>query len=366
MSLISGIFEASRGGGHLRDPEISLSPTQEDPWVPPRLVKQFRLTNGASVRGHVRSGRRGPEIREIEAVCGLEPEAFRDRTPFVRLTAISPHDRFRLGQSGTDSARIIELIAPIGKGTRGLIVAPPKVGKTRLLEEIAAGIRHEDPDARILILLIDERPEEVTHFRRSVDAEVLASSNDEGRESHVRLAELVMAHVRCELECGRHVVVLLDSLTRLVRAFNLQGRGSGRTLSGGVDAAALEIPRRIFGLARTIENGGSVTVIATALVETGSRMDDFLFQEFKGTGNSELILDRSLAEARIFPAIDLLASGTRRDELLFSDEEMKSITALRRWLARGTPKAAMIGLLRLIERTDSNEELLLRIDSAGE
>ncbi len=359
-----GVLELSKQGGFLRDPRLSFQPSPEDPRVPARLIRAHGLVEGATVEGPVRPGKRGPELVEVHRVCDLPPAEFQARTPFQRLVAIDPNERFQLGASGNISMRAVELIAPLGKGTRGLIVAPPKAGKTQLLEELAGAIRAAEPEARILALLVDERPEEVTYFRRSVQAEVLASSSDQPIQSHVHLAELTMAHVRCELECGRDVVVLVDSITRLVRAFNLQGRGTGRTLSGGVDSGALEIPRRFFGLARNIEGGGSVTVIATALVGTGSRMDDYVFQEFKSTGNSEIVLDRSLAEARIFPAINVLASGTRKEELLYSPEEMARIVALRRWLAQGSSKAAMRGLLKLLHSTRSNEELLQRIKPA--
>ncbi len=261
--------------------------------------------------------------------------------------------------------RVVELIAPFGKGTRGLIVAPPKAGKTQLLEEMTHALHASAPDARIILLLIDERPEEVTHFRRTVPAEVFASSNDQSLTDHTRLAEITMAHVRCELECGRDVVVLIDSLTRMTRAFNLAGRGAMRTMSGGIDARAFEIPRRFFGLARNIEKGGSVTVIATALVETGSRMDDLIFEEFKATGNSELKLDRALAEARIFPAINIKASGTRKEELLYTPAEMEKLTLLRRALADRDSKSALTGLLKLLEKAPTNEELLRRLKRKG-
>jgi transcription termination factor Rho len=301
----------------------------------------------------------------VDTICGLDPATFAARTRFERLVAIDPTERFRLGDSNIASMRIMELVSPIGKGTRGLIVSPPKSGKTILLEEIARGIAASEPETRVIMLLIDERPEEVTHFRRNVPAEVLASSNDQSLTSHTRLAELTMAHIRCELECGRDVVVLIDSITRMTRAFNLAGTGVQRTLSGGIDARALEIPRRFFGLARKIEKGGSVTVIATTLVETGSRMDDLIFEEFKSTGNSELVLDRSLAEARIFPAINIKASGTRKEELLYTPAEMEKLRLLRRALADRDSKSAMAGLLNLIEKTDSNDELLRRLKRKG-
>ena len=360
--LASGVLQIlKQGGGFLRDPEVSYQPMSDDIHVPAKLIRQENLIDGIVVTGATKRGKKGSQLATIETINDLTPEQFQARTPFERLTAISPNERFRLGDNGNVSMRIVELIAPIGKGTRGLIVAPPKAGKTQLLEQMATAIRESEPETRIIVLLIDERPEEVTHFRRTVQAEVLASSNDQSLDAHINLAELTMAHIRAELECGRDVVILLDSITRLARAFNLQGAGSRRTMSGGLDAKALEIPRRFFGLARNIENGGSVTVVATALIDTGSRMDDFIFEEFKSTGNSELVLDRDLAEKRIYPAINLLASGTRNEELLYSEDEMKQLAALRRWLAGGKPPAAMRGLLKFIDATSNNEELLQRI-----
>jgi transcription termination factor Rho len=358
----SGVLKLlPRGGGFLRNASLSFQPSPDDPHVPAKLVQQYGLVEGATVQGVLRRGRQGNQLATVDLVCGLPPDQFHTRTRFERLVAIDPQERFRLGDGGNVSMRIIDLIAPIGRGTRGLIVAPPHAGKTQLLEQIAKSIRQQEPETRIVVLLIDERPEEVTHFRRSVEAEVLASSNDQGIQAHVELAELTLAHIRCELECGRDVVVLLDSITRLARAFNLSGEGARRTLSGGLDAKALEIPRRFFGLARKIEHGGSVTVIATALIQTGSRMDDYIFEEFKSTGNSEIVLDRTLAEARIFPALNVLASGTRKEELLYTSEETKQLAVLRRWLAARDPKAAMTGLLHLIEQTPTNEELLRRL-----
>lgn len=362
MPMTSGVLALlPRGGGFLRNPENSFRPTGEDAWVSAQLIREYGLIEGALVTGQVRRGDRGYQLASVETISGLTPEQFRARIPFDRLVAINPNARFRLGDGGNVSMRIVELIAPIGKGTRGLIAAPPQSGKTQILEQLAQAIHDAAPATRIIALLIDERPEEVTHFRRQVQAEVLASSNDEPIESHVALAELTMAHVRCELECGRDVVILIDSITRMSRAFNLHGAGARRTMSGGIDAKALEIPRRFFGLARNIEKGGSVTVIATALIETGSRMDDYIYEEFKSTGNSEIVLDRSLAEARIFPAMNLLASSTRKEELLYSPAELPRLATLRRWLATGNPKAAMKGILKLIEATKTNSELLQRL-----
>jgi transcription termination factor Rho len=361
-SHVTGVFEAGkRGRGALRDPDASYRPQPGDPLVSAKLVQEYGLVTGASVSGQTGPRKGGSELQTVESICGCSPEEFAQRTRFEQLTAIDPNQRFLLGDAGNASMRIVDLVAPIGKGTRGVIAAPPKSGKTRLLSQIADGIYAENPDTRVIILLVDERPEEVTQFRRETQAEVLASSSDQSMDEHIALAELTLAHVRCELECGNDVVVLVDSLSRMSRAFNLRGKGAGRTLTGGVDAAALEIPRRFFGLARNIENGGSVTVIGTVLIETGSAMDDVVYEEFKSTGNSEIVLDRSLAEERIYPALNVLASGTRRDELLYGDEEMERLTKLRRWLAGGTPKAAVNGLLKLIDSTDTNEELLARI-----
>jgi transcription termination factor Rho len=358
----SGILKClPRGGGSLRDPSLAFQPGQQDASVSARLIREHGLVEGTAIQGQVRRGRNGYELTTVESICGLDPAQFQARTRFEHLVAIDPTQRFRLGDAGHPSMRIVELIAPIGRGTRGLIVAPPKAGKTQLLEELANAIHVCMPETRILMLLIDERPEEVTHFRRHVQAEVLASSNDHELAAHIQLAELTLAHVRCELECGRHIVLLVDSLTRLVRAYNLHGRGANRTMSGGLDAKALELPRRLFGMARNVENGGSVTVIATALIETGSRMDDHIFEEFKSTGNSELVLDRSLAEARIFPAINVLASGTRKEELLYTEDEIARLAALRRWLAGAEPKAAMRGLLKLLDQAPTNDVLLQRL-----
>ena len=363
---VRGVLQTMRqGGGFLRDPEVSYQPLRDDPWLSTALIRDYRLVEGAAVVGEAKPGKQGLQVTTITSICGLTPEAFKARTPFERLVAIDPNDRFQLGDSGNVTMRVIDLLAPIGKGTRGLIVAPPKAGKTQILEAIASSIHAANPETRIIALLIDERPEEVTHFRRNVQAEVLASSNDQGIDAHVNLAELAMAHVCCELECGRDVVVLIDSLTRLGRAYNLHSAGARRTMSGGIDAKALEMPRRFFGLARNIENGGSVTVIATALIDTGSRMDDYIYEEFKSTGNSEVVLDRELAEARVYPAINIPASSTRKEELLYNADEISRLATLRRWLSGGSALAAMRGLLKLIDGTPDNATLLRSLNPAG-
>jgi len=356
----SGVLEVlgRGGGGYLRDPARSFQPDTRDVFVPAPIVRQFALATGAEVVGPTQPSRQGLQLVDVESVCWLTPAAYRERTPFAKLVATNPDKRFRLGDSGNPSMRILDLFAPIGRGTRGLIAASPKTGKTQLLEDLAAAIRADDPKARILVLLVDERPEEVTHFRRQVSAEVLASSSDQGPAEHVRMANICMAQIRCDLECGHDVVVLVDSLTRMGRAFNARGSDSGRTMSGGLDSRALEIPRQFFGMARNVENGGSVTVLATALIETGSRMDDMIFEEFKGTGNSEIVLDRSLAEQRVFPAFNLAKSGTRRDELLYSEAELKAINGLRRHLLESPPKQAILNMLKALETFPTNEDLL--------
>ena len=355
----TGVLEIlKQRGGFLRDPARSFRSDPEDTFVPQKLISRFGLVTGALVTGPTQKGKQGVRLDDVESICGLKPDAFRARTPFVKLLAINPDRRFQLSIGGNPSMRIIDMLAPIGRGTRGLIVAAPKTGKTQLLEDLTKAIHADAPDIRVVVLLIDERPEEVTHFQRQVPAEVLASSNDQSLEEHVRLANMCMAQVRCELECGHDVVVLVDSITRMGRAFNAHGADSGRTMSGGLDSRALEIPRKFFGMARNIEDGGSVTVLATALVETGSRMDDLIFEEFKGTGNSEIVLDRALADARVFPAIKIADTGTRRDDLLHSAKELDAINKLRRHAMGIPPRQAIEELLQQLEKWPTNKELL--------
>jgi len=362
-TAVSGVLEIlERGGGFLRDPARSFAPSRQDVFVPAALINRFQLISGALVSGSAQPEKQGLRLDAVESICGMAPETFRGCTPFAKLTATNPDRRFRLGAGGNVSMRIIDLFAPVGRGTRGLIVSPPKAGKTQLLEEFAVAILADAPDTRVVVLLVDERPEEVTHFRRKVSAEVLASSSDQSLEDHVQLATMCMDRVRCELTCGRHVVVLVDSLTRMGRAFNSYGSDSGRTMSGGLDSRALEIPRKFFGMARNVENGGSITVLATALIETGSRMDDMIFEEFKGTGNSEIVLDRALAEQRIFPTINITKSGTRHDELLYSKTEIDAINRLRRRVLEMPPKEAIVQLRKALEQWPTNEELLKHVD----
>ncbi len=359
---VSGVLKIiKRKGGVLRDPAFSFRKQPGEVSVPLRLIREYHLVEGATVTGSVQQGRSGPSLSSVESISELAPTAFHDRRPFKTLTAIDPCERFHLAASGETSMRIVDLVAPIGKGTRGLIVAPSKAGKTTLLEHMTKAIHADNPETRIIVLLIDERPEEVTYFRRAVTAEVFSSSSDQSMKEHVELVEMTLAHIRTDLECGRDVVVLVDSLTRMGRVFNQKGSGSGRTLSGGMEAGALEFPRRFFGLARNIEDGGSITIMATALVDTGSRMDQLIFEEFKGTGNNEIILDRSLADAHIFPALNILASGTRKEELLYSPEENRELSKLRRMLADMKPGDAMETLLRMIKNYPTNEELIMNI-----
>lgn len=330
-------------------------------FVSPKIVKRYALPMGAYLQGHARWGKPLPVITQVEMINGLPPDEFTRRTPFRSLTAIDPHERFNLSVTGDASMRVMDIVAPIAKGTRGLIVSPPKAGKTMLLEALAHAIKASDPSTRILTLLIDERPEEVTAFRRNIDGEVLASSNDHSTEEHIALCESVMEFVKVSLECGQDIVVLIDSLTRMGRAFNVSKTTRGRVLTGGLDAGALEIPRRFFGMARAVENGGSVTIIATALVDTGSAMDNFIFQEFKGTGNSELVLDRALAEKRLFPAVNINASGTRKEELLYSEEDIEAIRLIRRGLANRQPDDALKVLLNALSSHPTNAELFARL-----
>jgi len=360
---VSGILKIGpKGFGILLNPSMSFRPGPGDASVHPSTIKKFGLVTGTAITGEARKGKRGPELTVVETVCGLPPEEFSKRRPYTELTALDPEERFDLAATGDVTMRVIDMVAPVGKGTRGLIVSPPKAGKTMILEKLANAIHAHDPNTQIIILLVDERPEEVTWFRRAVDyADVLASSSDQTVEQQVELVELAQAHIRTELECGRDVAVLVDSLTRMGRAYNLKSSNTGRTMSGGLGVGAMEIPRRFFGMARNIEDGGSVTILATALVDTGSRMDTLIFEEFKGTGNSEIILDRRMAEERIFPAIDIPASGTRKEERLFGKEEGQRINKLRRILIEMQPRDAMEKVLQLMDQYPTNEALLAAV-----
>lgn len=366
----SGILEIDpKRFGFARSPSLTMRPTSGDAFVPASLVTQWRLRAGVFIEG-VAVERKGksPEAHTIERVNGLTPEEWVRVKEFSEHEVVSPNEVIKLegadatpaGRLGAIPMRVVDLFCPVGKGQRALIVSPPKAGKTMLMQQLAHAISYNNPEIELLVLLIDERPEEVTDMKRSIKGEVFASSSDSERGMHVRLAQLVLEYAKRKVEIGKDVVVLLDSLTRLGRAFNIHQRSSGRTLSGGVDARALEIPKRIFGAARKCEDGGSLTIIATALVDTGSRMDELIFQEFKGTGNMELILDRDLANERIFPAINLALSGTRREELLFGEATAQH-QKLRRAIARMSPREAMLAVHKLLAQYPTNEMLLAKL-----
>jgi transcription termination factor Rho len=345
--------------GFIRNISLSLGPTRADVYVPQAMISRFGLRQGVLMAGVAENGQgKSPEVRTIETVNGIEPEKWRQITEFSSREAVSPTEIIRLEGPKSDPAmRIVDLFCPLGKGQRALIVSPPKAGKTILLQQIAQAINSNSPELDLIVLLIDERPEEVTDMRRSIKGEVFASSNDNDLLSHVRLAQLVPEYAKRKVEAGRDVVLLLDSLTRLGRAFNVHQKSSGRTMTGGVDIRALEVPKRIFGAARKFEGAGSLTIIATILVDTNSRMDELIFQEFKGTGNMELVLNRDLANERIFPAINLTASGTRREELLFLDS-LRQHQELRRSIARMSPREGMQNVLKLVQRFPTNEKIL--------
>ncbi len=356
---VKGIVEMEdRMGAFLRTSrDFERSPG--DPLVRHDLLRRFKVREGCEVEGTAsRDQRRQLVVNAIQSVNGMPAAEWAAVDEFSRRVAVDPFERLKLSPGrGESSMRVVDLLCPIGKGQRALIVSPPKAGKTMLLQQYAEAIRKYNPKIEILVLLVDERPEEVTDMRRTLDADVYASSNDSDRESHTRLARLVLEYAKRKVEAGKDVVILLDSLTRLGRAFNASQRSSGRTMSGGVDIRALEIPKRIFGAARALEGGGSLTIIATVLVETNSRMDDLIFQEFKGTGNMELVLSRDLANERLFPAVNIPESGTRREELLFGHDTGR-YQALRRVLNRMKPRDAMIALQKAVVRYPSDEALL--------
>ncbi|MBM4101790.1 MAG: transcription termination factor Rho [Phycisphaerae bacterium] len=370
MTTVRGILEMAPGPeGRIRQFQDGLISGPDDPIVEPNLASRLSLRTCSSVVAEVsevevrtrRGRRRRNQVERIVEVEGLDPEVFAKRTPFSELTALDPAPRMTLEYPGCPPAcRLIDLFCPIGFGTRGLIVAPPKAGKTILLQNLAYGIKRNHPQVELVALLIDERPEEVTDFKRNVPAQVLASSNDQDTERHTALGILAIERARRMVEAGRDVVVLLDSLTRLGRAFNNSRRygSSGRTMSGGLDSKALEVPKQLFGAARRAEQGGSLTIIASCLVDTGSRADQIIFEEFKGTGNMELILDRTIAERRLFPAINLAASGTRKEHLLMSERELKTVTALRRRLMTMPPPVQIEQLLAALKRSPTNEALV--------
>jgi transcription termination factor Rho len=357
-----GVLEMQeKGFGFLRQVERDFRPTGTDVFVPPNLVSKYRLKMGLTLEGPVQPDKkgRGLQLASLTSICGQAPDKYIGLEPFERLTVIDPEVALWMETAPEiTTTRVIDLLAPIGKGQRALIVSPPRAGKTILLEHMAAAVRKNYPDVHVMMLLVDERPEEVTHFRRSTGAEVLASSNDLDVEQHVRLARMAFARAKAEVEFGKDVVIFMDSLTRLGRAFNKAIPSSGRTMSGGVDIRALEEPKRLFGMARKIEHGGSLTVVATCLVDTGSRMDELIFQEFKGTGNMEIVLSRELAERRLWPAMDIPASGTRKEERLVSAEDLKKRYAIRRRLAGSKPVEAMETLLAALAKYPTNREMM--------
>jgi len=333
-------------------------PSPRDPLVPRELVAREGLEPGALISGQAVDGSR-PVVKRVETVEGLDPAAFRRRPTFPELVSIDPHDHLKLETTPDEMCgRVVDLLAPIGRGQRCLIVAPPKAGKTTLLKRMAHAVSENDPDVYVIVLLIDERPEEITDFRRSVRGEVIASSADLSAENHIAVAEIVAERARRLVECGKHAIIFLDSITRMARAYNQMQRGGGKIMSGGIDARTMEKPRRFFGAARNVEGGGTLTIIATALVDTGSRMDEIIFQEFKGTGNTEIVLDRDLFNRRIFPCINIPQSGTRKEEKLYSPEELPKIVKLRRALAAVDKIQAMELVLGRLGKFPTNADFL--------
>lgn len=359
-----GVLEIeSQGYGYLRSADYNYMPSPDDIYLTQQQIKQYALKTGDVVECTIRPPRENEKyfpLSQVLRVNGRTPRFIRDRIAFEHLTPLFPDEKFDLtsGKTCNLSTRVVDMFAPIGKGQRGLIVAPPKTGKTILLKDIANAIAENHPETYIMILLIDERPEEVTDMRRTVRAEVIASTFDEPADRHVRIAGIVLEKAKRMVECGHDVVILLDSITRLARAYNTCAPGSGKILSGGVDANALQKPKRFFGAARNIENGGSLTIIATALTETSSKMDEVIFEEFKGTGNMELQLDRKLSNKRIFPAVDIIASSTRRDDLLIRAENLNRMWILRNFLSDRNSIEAMEFIKERMERTRDNDELL--------
>jgi transcription termination factor Rho len=363
-----GVLEIVQDGGYgfLRSSDYNYMPSPDDIYVSPSQVKSLGLKTGDTLKGTVRPPKEGEKyfaLIKVESINGKDPADVRDRVGFEHLTPLFPDEKLNLVYDAKNySTRIIDLISPIGKGQRGLIVAQPKTGKTTLLKDIANAIAANHPEVYLIVLLIDERPEEVTDMARSVRGEVISSTFDEPAEKHVKLANIVLEKAKRMVECGHDVVIVLDSITRLARAYNTVQPASGKILSGGVDANALHKPKRFFGAARKIENGGSLTIIATALIDTGSKMDEVIFEEFKGTGNMELQLDRKLSNKRIYPAIDILSSSTRREDLLLDKAVMQKIWVLRNHLSDMNPEEAMNTLLRYMHGTRTHEEFLISMN----
>ena len=366
--ITEGVLDTMQDGyGFLRSSDYNYLSSPDDVYVSQSQIKLFGLRTGDTVRGSVRPPKPGEKyfpLIQVDQINGLDPKRIRDRVPFEHLTPLFPQEKFKLtGHSKENiSTRVVDLFAPIGKGQRALIVAQPKTGKTILMQDIANAIAANHPEAYLIVLLIDERPEEVTEMSRNVNAEVIASTFDEPADRHVKIANLVLEKSKRLVECGHDVVIVLDSITRLARAYNTVSPASGKVLSGGVDANALHKPKRFFGAARNIEDGGSLTIIATALTDTGSKMDEVIFEEFKGTGNSELQLDRKIANKRIFPAVDIVGSSTRRDDLLIDKEHLQRLWILRKHLSDMNPIEAMEFLKDRIQNTRSNDEFLISMN----
>jgi transcription termination factor Rho len=363
LIFAEGVLECLPDGfGFLRSPDYNYLPGPDDVYISPSQIRKFNLHTGDIVSGQVRPPKNGERyfaLIKVEAIDQDTPEAHRDKVLFDALTPLYPAERIRMEVNPENlSARVLDLLTPIGKGQRGLIVSPPRTGKTMLLQSIANSISKNHPEIFLIVLLIDERPEEVTDMMRSVHGEVISSTFDEPAARHVQVAEMVIEKAKRLVEHGRDVVILLDSITRLGRAYNATVPSSGKILSGGIDANALQRPKRFFGAARNIEEGGSLTIIATALIDTGSRMDDVIFEEFKGTGNMEIHLDRRLVDKRMFPAIDILRSGTRKEELLIPMEDLNRIFVLRRVLSQLSPVEAMELLLTRLNKSKSNGDFL--------
>ncbi|MEY3048352.1 MAG: hypothetical protein RL365_390 [Bacteroidota bacterium] len=364
-----GVLEVIQDGyGFLRSSDYNYLPSPDDIYVSQNQIKLFGLKTGDTVKGTIRPPREGEKyfpLVKVESINGRDPSYIRDRVPFQYLTPLFPDEKFKLTGHAQEtlSTRVMDLFAPIGKGQRGMIVAQPKTGKTMLLKDVANAIAANHPETYLIVLLIDERPEEVTDMARSVKAEVIASTFDEPAERHVKVANMVLEKAKRMVECGHDVCILLDSITRLARAYNTVSPASGKVLSGGVDANALHKPKRFFGSARKIENGGSLSILATALTETGSKMDEVIFEEFKGTGNMELQLDRKISNRRIYPAIDITASGTRREDLLVGKDVLQRVWLIRKFIADMNPVEAMEFLKSHMENTLSNEEFLVSMNS---
>jgi len=362
-----GVLEIMQDGyGFLRSSDYNYLSSPDDVYVSQAQIKLFGLKTGDTIKGNVRPPKPGEKyfpLIKVEKINGREPEWVRDRVPFKYLTPLFPEEKFNLsGNNKNISTRIIDLFSPIGKGQRGLIVAQPKTGKTVLLKDVANAIAENHPEVYLIILLIDERPEEVTDMKRSVRAEVVASTFDEPASQHVKIANIVLEKAKRMVECGHDVVILLDSITRLARAYNTVAPASGKVLTGGVDANALQKPKGFFGAARKIENGGSLSILATALTDTGSKMDEVIFEEFKGTGNMELQLDRKISNRRIFPAIDIMTSGTRREDLLLDKDTLQRVWILRKHLADMNSIEAVEFIKNRLAQTKSNEEFLISMN----